>query len=163
MAEWVCDKSRVDRWTTLFLFYFSLNWDTRIENENLFAEEMSWVRVGLNWFWYFVSIYMESTNNLILDLGKNLSVGEQQILFIVDLDWRSTERGNQHIVAGFDDSWFQWSILVWNTWTSGNHRCLVQLLHVLLGNVDTRSSLGGGLSSLNENSVQQWLEWVGWL
>lgn len=92
---------------------------------------------------------------LFIDLGKDLTVTEQGVLLVTDLDVGAAKRRDQHTVAGPDTGSTVDTLAVDESWTDGENVGFVQLLNILLGDVDTRSGFCLGLDTLDEHAVKE--------
>lgn len=101
-------------------------------------------------------MYISHTlRSLFLDASENVRVAEQNELVVVDLNGGAAKRRNQNTVTrlyGWSD---ELALLIVSAGSRGNHICLVELLYVLLGDVETRCGLCLGLGALHKNSVQK--------
>lgn len=82
-------------------------------------------------------------------------VPEQRVLLLANLDRRSTELGDQDLVAGPHADGNTVAGLVVCARADSEHLGLVQLLDSCLGQEDAGCSLGFGLQALHQHAVEQ--------
>lgn len=92
---------------------------------------------------------------LLVDLGQNLVVTEQQVGFLADLDRRATVGRDEDLVAGLDAGRDGLAVLIGDAGAGSDNAGLAELLNVLLRDEDTRGGLGLSLDALDKDAVQQ--------
>lgn len=93
---------------------------------------------------------------LLGQLSKDLSVSEEQVLVLADLDDAPAKGRQQNTVTGLHTGLDQSTSLgVGDTGANSDNISLVELLGVLLRNVDTGSGLGLGLEALDQDTVEK--------
>ena len=82
-------------------------------------------------------------------------IAEERVLLLADLDGRTTELGDQDLVAGLDGGSNALAIAVEGTGANGENLGLVELLDGRLGEKDAAGGLGLGLDALDQDAVEQ--------
>jgi len=93
---------------------------------------------------------------LFVDLGKDLGIADEEVLFLADLDRVTAPAGKKNLVTALDRGGDDLAVLVGSTWTSGDDASFRKRRRGGgRGNEKTRRGLGLGLESLNENAVEE--------
>jgi hypothetical protein len=82
-------------------------------------------------------------------------IAEERVLVLADLDGRTTELGDQDLVADLDGGSNALAITVEGTGANGENLGLVELLDGRLGEEDATGGLGLGLDALDQDAVEQ--------
>lgn len=84
-----------------------------------------------------------------------LVIPEKRVLLLADLDWRSTELGDQDLVTRLHADCNALALLVKCARSNSEHLRLVQLLNSRLGQEDAGCSLGFRLNTLDQDTVKK--------
>lgn len=95
-------------------------------------------------------------SDLLVDLGKDFRVADEQVLVLADLDRVAAPAGQQNLVAGLDRGGDDLAILVGSTGTGGDNASFGERRRGSRGGKEeTRRGLGLGLEALHQNAVEK--------
>jgi len=96
---------------------------------------------------------------LLLDLGQNLRVPEEEVFLVAKLDRASAPPWKENFVSRFDRGRDDLSVLIRRTGSNSNHSSLGQGAgRRRLGEEDPGSSFCIRLEPLNQNTVEEWYD-----
>lgn len=93
---------------------------------------------------------------LLVDLGKNFGVADEEVLFLANLDRVTAPAGKEDLITTLDRGGDNLAVLVGSAWTSGDNACFRKRRRGSGGgNKEAGGGLGLGLESLYENAVEE--------
>ena len=98
----------------------------------------------------------EERSHLLVDLGKDLRVADEEVLVLPDLDRVAAPAGKKNLVAGLDRGGDDLAILVGSTGPGSNDASLGKRRGSNgRWKEDTSGGLGLGLEALDEDAVEE--------